>query len=101
MEGALNIYLGSRKYMKIRGMIKVCERCGYDDEPRILGVHHKDRNPKNNTLENIEVLCPNCHSLEHMKHTVQKYSAFVVIPPQKPGPKNMKLNRTIISKDNE
>ena len=74
-----------RKYMKIRGMIKKCNRCGYDKEEKILGIHHKDRNTKNNTLKNLEVLCPNCHSIEHMKHTVQSYSAFVVRPPQSPG----------------
>lgn len=59
-----------RKTMLIRGLIKICNRCGYDKEPLILGVHHRDRNRKNNTLENLEVLCPNCHSLEHLKHIV-------------------------------
>jgi len=58
-----------RKAMLSRNMLKECERCGYNDEPCILGVHHKDRNRLNNELSNLEVLCPNCHSLEHMKHT--------------------------------
>lgn len=58
-----------RKKMAQRDMIKSCERCGYDSEPRILGVHHKDRDRKNNEMSNLEVLCPNCHSLEHIKHT--------------------------------
>ncbi len=58
-----------RKTMLARGMVLKCERCGYDAEQKILGVHHKDRNRKNNDLSNLEVLCPNCHSLEHMKHT--------------------------------
>jgi hypothetical protein len=57
-----------RKAMITRGLIKKCNRCGYGEEPLILGVHHKDRNRKNNTMENLEVLCPNCHSLEHLKH---------------------------------
>jgi 5-methylcytosine-specific restriction endonuclease McrA len=57
--------------MQNRNMILVCERCGYDEEPRILGVHHKDRNRKNNELANLEVLCPMCHSLEHMRHLPQ------------------------------
>jgi 5-methylcytosine-specific restriction endonuclease McrA len=51
-----------------RGLINKCKICGYDVQPKILGVHHKDRNPKNNDMSNLEVLCPNCHSLEHMKH---------------------------------
>lgn len=28
-----------------------------------LGVHHIDGNSKNNRLSNVELLCPNCHSL--------------------------------------
>ena len=58
-----------RKAMIARGMLTKCERCGFDAIPEILGVHHKDRNRKNNDLSNLEVLCPNCHSTEHMKHT--------------------------------
>lgn len=57
-----------RKNMAARGMLVSCCRCGYAEHPEILGVHHKDRNRKNNDLSNLEVLCPNCHSLEHSKH---------------------------------
>jgi len=57
-----------RKSMVKRGMIKACIKCGYDKEPKILGVHHIDENRKNNELSNLMVLCPNCHSLEHLKH---------------------------------
>lgn len=58
-----------RKNMMVRGMLTECVRCGYAEHPEILGVHHKDRNRKNNDLSNLEVLCPNCHSLEHNRHT--------------------------------
>ena len=57
-----------RKAMVRRGAVKKCERCGYDAHPEILGVHHKDRNNRNNAPNNLEVLCPICHSLEHRKH---------------------------------
>lgn len=57
-----------RKMMLARGMIEKCERCGFDSVKQILGIHHKDRNRKNNDLSNLEVLCPNCHSTEHSKH---------------------------------
>lgn len=57
-----------RKNMLRRNMITFCNRCGYDEHKSILGVHHKDRNPRNNDLSNLEVLCPNCHSLEHARH---------------------------------
>lgn len=57
-----------RKNMAARNMINQCNRCGYNTEPKILGVHHIDRNRKNNDISNLEILCPNCHSLEHLKH---------------------------------
>lgn len=41
-----------------------CERCAYDKK-EILNVHHKDRNHGNNDLDNLELLCPNCHAEEH------------------------------------
>lgn len=63
-----------RKAMLRRGLITQCGRCGYATEPKILGVHHKDRNRKNNALDNLEVVCPNCHSLEHAKHICQGFS---------------------------
>jgi len=44
---------------------KVCERCGYDENEAAIIVHHKDRNRMNDTEENLEVLCCNCHAIEH------------------------------------
>lgn len=58
-----------RAHMKTSGLLNKCVRCDYDSVPEILGVHHKDRNRDNNKLENLETLCPNCHSIEHMRHT--------------------------------
>ena len=43
-----------------------CERCGLTlwlNNPIPLELHHKDGNHNNNTLENYELLCPNCHAL--------------------------------------
>ncbi len=50
-----------------------CERCGFLDV-RILQIHHKDRNRKNNVRQNLEVLCPNCHMLEHLEHSDGTYA---------------------------
>ncbi len=44
---------------------KVCNRCGWNEYPEVLIVHHKDRNRDNNTKENLEVLCGNCHETDH------------------------------------
>ena len=42
-----------------------CNRCGYNKHPEIIHVHHKDRNRSNNSVDNLEALCPNCHWTEH------------------------------------
>ncbi|MFA6533418.1 MAG: HNH endonuclease [Patescibacteria group bacterium] len=41
-----------------------CARCTYN-KYEILQVHHKDRNRNNNKLDNLELICPNCHYEEH------------------------------------
>jgi len=43
-----------------------CENCGEIEWlglPIPLELHHKDGDRTNNSLQNIELLCPNCHSL--------------------------------------
>ncbi len=43
-----------------------CERCGrtkWEGEPIPLEVHHINGNNKDNRLENLQMLCPNCHAL--------------------------------------
>ena len=40
----------------------VCELCGGDYK---ITVHHRDGNPFNNKLENLQVLCWHCHLLFH------------------------------------
>lgn len=42
-----------------------CEICGitkWMKKPIVFHLHHKDGNHENNALENLQVLCPNCHS---------------------------------------
>ena len=44
-----------------------CERCNLTSwlgGPIPLELHHKDGNHYNNDFSNLELLCPNCHSLE-------------------------------------
>lgn len=60
----------ARKWMLARNMLNKCRDCGYDAEPKIIGAHHNDENRMNNSPENLIPLCPNCHSLRHMKHIV-------------------------------
>lgn len=44
-----------------------CELCGISTWHGVLlplELHHKDGNHYNNQLENLEILCPNCHSIQ-------------------------------------
>ena len=44
---------------------QACEHCGtttWLGQPINLEVHHKDGDRTNNSLENLQLLCPNCHS---------------------------------------
>lgn len=60
---------GNGKYtyrrLVLENVEKVCTKCGYKEHPEILEVHHKDRNRNNNDIDNLELLCPNCHMWEH------------------------------------
>ncbi|HJZ23482.1 MAG TPA: HNH endonuclease signature motif containing protein [Candidatus Babeliales bacterium] len=47
---------------------KICERCGFDKHEAAIIVHHKDRNRMNDNLDNLEVLCWNCHIIEHYEN---------------------------------
>jgi AcrR family transcriptional regulator len=61
----------SRTHLKMRLLAEglkdnVCERCGLQEwlgEPLVMQLHHVNGQGKDNRLENIELLCPNCHAL--------------------------------------
>lgn len=62
--------LSSYRQRKIDSMEKpACEECGNDIQC-VLQVHHKDGNRKNNKLENLSLLCANCHVLKHCVSSV-------------------------------
>lgn len=53
-------------YKKTRRFLDnaTCEVCASDER---LIVHHKDKNPQNNKLSNITILCISCHSKHHWR----------------------------------
>ena len=54
------------KYLIVSGLCEYkCEECGtltWNGRPIRLHVHHIDGNHIHNVVENIKLLCPNCHS---------------------------------------
>ncbi len=43
-----------------------CEKCGiseWNNKPITLELHHINGNRYDNRLENLQILCPNCHAL--------------------------------------
>ena len=45
-----------------------CEKCGWHEKPYGANLtpcelHHKDGDYSNHKIENLELICPNCHSL--------------------------------------
>lgn len=45
-----------------------CEICGlineWNGKPLVLQLHHINGNHTDNRLENLQILCPNCHSIQ-------------------------------------
>lgn len=67
----------TKRILKIAGKnLFKCERCGIEREIE-LPRHHKDRNRKNNALENLEILCVSCHNKEHMSEKLRVQGKFL------------------------
>ena len=69
------------KYLKIRvkksygldfedykKMVSKCPLCGFNKYP--CDIHHKDKNKKNNNINNLIGLCPSCHMGIHRGYIV-------------------------------
>lgn len=62
---------GVRRAAIRRGIpMNKCSVCGYSEHPEILTLHHRDLNPKNNNQNNLIPVCPNCHSLAHLRPVI-------------------------------
>lgn len=56
-----------------------CECCGLTEWMGYkipLELHHKNGNHNDNTLDNLEILCSNCHSIKHGYSMLKKYCKF-------------------------
>ena len=59
--------LSAKAAVQIVRAVGSCQRCSYDGSESRLGIHHKDRNKRNQKPSNLEVLCHRCHMQEHAK----------------------------------
>lgn len=57
-----------RKKLLESGRSAICKLCGERDR-RVLQVHHKDDDDRNDEIDNLIWLCINCHHLVHF-HSV-------------------------------
>ena len=67
LNGEYGISPNLRRYLFEKYEYK-CQKCGWGEENPIthkvpLQIHHIDGDFKNNIEENLQLLCPNCHSL--------------------------------------
>lgn len=65
-NGNITLPKNIREYLYKKNDYK-CELCGYEGYNvktgnTILQIHHIDGNSKNNKIENLQVICPNCHA---------------------------------------
>lgn len=65
-NGNITLPKNIREYLYKKNNYR-CEICGYEGYnlktgKTILQIHHIDGNSKNNTPENLQVICPNCHA---------------------------------------
>ena len=78
--GTLDSFDVYRKLMLRRKPLHewVCEECGFDKHPEIIQVHHKDRDRTNSKIENLQLLCPNCHTWDHYENNDGLYSRKII-----------------------
>lgn len=56
------ISVQKKLFVRSRGF---CESCELDFAFVEGEIHHRDRNRENNNMQNLLLLCPNCHSKFH------------------------------------
>lgn len=51
-----------------------CAVCGWNEHPQVLEVNHKNLNRSDNSLENLELLCPTHHQVFHYLTKTGRYA---------------------------
>lgn len=55
--------------------LRTCERC-HTTWSQNLDRHHKDRDRRNNSSSNIEIICPSCHAKEHDRERARQNGMY-------------------------
>ena len=72
---AAGLYSNQREAKTVLlSVLASCGSCGYDEHVEILEIHHKDRDRKNNSITNLELLCPNCHTWHHLQEGTGQFA---------------------------
>lgn len=69
----VSISLQKEIFIHSKGECEMCKKSLKGLKPHI---HHKDKNPKNNKKSNLILLCPNCHSKQHLKDKPKNNSGW-------------------------
>jgi endogenous inhibitor of DNA gyrase (YacG/DUF329 family) len=72
-NGNLNYFYRAFLYLPHR-----CDICSNNDFSVLL-IHHKDRNRNNNLLENLQILCANCHYKIHFGNGRVRHTKIIPI----------------------
>jgi Zn finger protein HypA/HybF involved in hydrogenase expression len=85
-----------KKLLRAGKRIYQCEKCGlteWQGEKLVLHMHHKNGESSDNREENLEILCPNCHSQRH--NNIKRVEGLKLANEwrKKPRPKQRKVDR--------
>jgi len=69
--------IGGYRKKAFKLLLNKCNRCGVTNK-KVLIVHHKNYDRTNNSIDNLEILCLNCHSLEHDFNPVGNLGNYAV-----------------------
>jgi len=72
-------YSAYYRFVAFENLEHKCNECGKIGKPEDFDVHHKDMNRDNNSLSNLEILCPKCHLTVRHKYKRDSEGKFTEV----------------------